>query len=329
MRAIVCTSVAIEEALRLRLAPMDIEVVDSIARVEAAAAQPGTLVLLDGFALESLPPDTVLPCPVVACCDGPLQMAIGWLGTHLWLSHVVSLAMLLQPQMATVHMRNVLASFDDEGKPRLLDRVRESLNGRRVGIIQASKRIERLEKMTEYFEGMGIGSRTIQMLRDAAEELLTNAFYDAPVAAGAVSKPISRTLDVALPDETPCDMMYGCSEDVAVVRVRDPFGALSRTRIVEVLTRCSRTDGGVEVDESMGGAGLGLWRIFSVASFVAISVVQGHHTDILVGIGKRSVGGQRPYAFHLFFRESGKRRQWRLDKEGPVEHSFATAVENS
>jgi hypothetical protein len=78
----------------------------------------------------------------------------------------------------------------------------------------------------------------------------------------------------------------------------------------------------------MGGAGLGLWRIFSVASFVAISVVRGHHTDILVGIGKqRSTGGRRPYAFHLFFRESAKRRRWRINSEGPVEQLYATEQE--
>jgi len=79
-----------------------------------------------------------------------------------------------------------------------------------------------------------------------------------------------------------------------------------------VLTRCARTDMRVEVDETMGGAGLGLWRIFSAASFVAISVIDHRHTEFLVGIGKR-VSGPRPFAFHLFFREQGRPvRRWKL-----------------
>jgi hypothetical protein len=67
----------------------------------------------------------------------------------------------------------------------------------------------------------------------------------------------------------------------------------------------------VEVDETMGGAGLGLWRIFSTASFVAISVVNDRYTEFLVGIGKRAIAGARPYAFHLFFKESKRRRFWK------------------
>lgn len=180
--------------------------------------------------------------------------------------------------------------------------------------------------MGEFFESKGVSGRTVGLLRDAAEELLTNAFYDAPVAAGVVEKPIPRTQDVSLPSESGCDMVYGCSDDLAVVRVRDPFGSLSRTRVVEVLTRCARKGMQVEVDESMGGAGLGLWRIVSVASFVAISVVNHHHTDFLVGIGKRAAAGPRPFAFHLFFKDAAKRRYWKLRDDDSSKQSFASSV---
>jgi hypothetical protein len=69
----------------------------------------------------------------------------------------------------------------------------------------------------------------------------------------------------------------------------------------------------VEVDETMGGAGLGLWRVFSAASFVAVSVVNNRHTEFLVGIGKRAPSTARPFAFHLFFKDSGRSvRRWKL-----------------
>jgi hypothetical protein len=182
-------------------------------------------------------------------------------------------------------------------------------------LTHSSKRVARLERMGEFFESKAVSPRTTQLLRDAAEELLTNAFYDAPVAAGAMKKPVSRTQDIALPDDSACDLAYGCREDLAIVRVRDPFGSLSRRRLVEVLSRCARTDMKVEVDETMGGAGLGMWRIFSGASFVGISVVKSQHTEVLVGIAKRATPGPRPFAFHLFFREDGKRRFWKLSDE--------------
>lgn len=329
VRPIVFTSTPLREALIKHLAPYDVETVTSISELEEAARDPNRVAFIDGAALEAAGDGLPFGASVVAICDGPLQSSIGWLSTHAWLSHVISAAT-LQQAMAKPQLANLMASFEEGSKPRLLDRIRDSMSGRRVALTQASRRADRIEKMSEYFDSNGIGARTVQLLRDAAEELLTNAFYDAPVAAGAVEKPISRTLDVSLPAANPCDMSYGCSDDFAIVRVRDPFGALSRTRMVEVLTRCARTDMRVDVDESMGGAGLGLWRIFTVASFVAISVVRSHHTDILVGIGKqRTTGGQRPYAFHLFFRDSEKPRHWELTSETAVERTFATSRESS
>ena len=274
-----------------------------------------TLLELDRMASESgTPLDQVVPASVVAICEAGLQASIGWLPTRPWLSHVVSRTMLDHP-LATEHLHNVTSTLGSGAQPRLLDWLGPTIAGRRVRLAQASKRVDRLERMSEFFDSRGTGSRTIQMIRDAAEELLTNAFYDAPVSAGAVQKAISRTQDVSLPDESACDMVYGCRDDLAIVRVRDPFGSLTRKRLVEVLTRCARTDMQVEVDETMGGAGLGLWRIFSVASFVAISVVANRHTEFLVGIGKRAAGA-RPFAFHLFFRDGGAVRRWKqLDAE--------------
>jgi hypothetical protein len=272
---------------------------------------------------------TVPPGPVIAICDETLQTAIGWLPSHPWLSHVMSASMLQHP-MASEHLGNVMVTLTSSGQPRLLDWLGPTVAGRRVRLAHASRRVDRLERMSMFFDSKGVGSRTVQLLRDAAEELLTNAFYDAPVAAGALKQPISRTQDVSLPDDSACDMVYGCREDLAIVRVRDPFGSLSRTRLVEVLTRCARTDMRVEVDETMGGAGLGLWRVFSAASFVAIAVVNNRHTEFLVGIGKRVSTGPRPFAFHLFFKEHGRAvRRWRLldaDSSKPTVNKSVTIV---
>jgi hypothetical protein len=251
------------------------------------------------------------PGPIIAICDEPLQTAIGWLQPHPWISHVMSSTMLEHP-LAEEHLQNVTRTLTAGGRPRLLDWVGPTLVGRRIHLTHASSRIERLEKMSEFFAANGVGSRTLQQLRDVAEELLTNAFYDAPVAAGALKRPVSRTQDISLPDDSPCELVYACREDLAIVRVRDPFGSLSRRRLVEVLSRCARTDMTVEVDETMGGAGLGMWRIFSSAAFVGISVVKNRRTEVLVGGAKRAGSGPRPFAFHLFFRDSEKRRFWRL-----------------
>jgi len=284
------------------------------ARELADAAHPRkTVVFLDRttIPLAAEVADVTALGPVIAICDEPLQTAISWLQPRPWLSHVVSAAMLEHP-LADEHLENVLRTMATANKPRLLDWLGPTITGRRIRLTHASSRGARLEKMTDFFEHNGVGARTLQQLRDAAEELLTNAFYDAPVAAGALKQPVPRTQDIALPDESACDLAYGCRDDLAIVRVRDPFGSLSRRRLVEVLSRCARSDMQVEVDETMGGAGLGMWRIFSGASFVSVLVAKNRHTEVLVGITKRAAAGPRPFAFHFFFNDSEKRRFWRL-----------------
>ena len=288
-------------------------IVSSVKEYQAVACPGKTVSFLDHttIPLVGTIADESPPGAVVAICDEPLQTAISWLQPYPWISHVMSSSMLEHP-IVEEHLDNVIRTLAAGERPRLLDWLDPTVTGRRIRLTHASSRVGRLEKMTEFFESHGVGSRTLQQLRDAAEELLTNAFYDAPVAAGALRGPVSRSQDISLPDESPCDLAYACRDDLAVVRVRDPFGSLSRRRLVEVLSRCARTDMQVEVDETMGGAGLGMWRIFSGASFVGIVVVKNRRTEVLVGIAKRAAPGPRPFAFHLFFTDIGKRRFWRL-----------------
>ena len=252
--------------------------------------------------------------PVVVLVESQLADAVGHLGTYPWLNHSISGSLLVHP-LAASHILHVLRTCLSRKKPRLLEWVGEDIGGRRIRLVNAGRRFERIERMTEYFEKSGVGERTTEHLRDVAEELLTNAFYDAPAAAGVFSRPVSREVDLVLPDDCACDLAYGAKQDFAFVRVKDVFGSLSRRRIVEVLGRCARTDMQVQVDESMGGAGLGMWRIFSVATFVGISVVKDSHTEIVVGIAKKQAGSSRPFAFHLFFRDGAKRRSWLFDKD--------------
>src|SRR5262245_33657247 len=107
-----------------------------------------------------------------------MPSVVSSLAAHSWLSHVVN-AEMLQHSVFDELLNNVLATSTAKGEPKLLDWLAD-VAGRRVLMTQASKRTERLERMTDFFESKGISSRTVHQLRDVAEELVTNAFYDAP-----------------------------------------------------------------------------------------------------------------------------------------------------
>jgi hypothetical protein len=154
--------------------------------------------------------------------------------------------------------------------------------------------------MREFFQTREIPERIVTNLVEVGEELVMNGLYDAPMEAGFFSKARSRSEDIELPVERACEISYGMDGNATFIRVRDTFGALKRGRLVDVLLRCSEE--AVNLDESRGGAGLGLWRIFAAASSINIMVLPGTLTDITVSIGaKDSRRLVRPQAVDLYF----------------------------
>ena len=213
-----------------------------------------------------------------------------------WVGHVVN-PELLQHALGRGLLTRIVEGSESKRPPNLIDWISPEISGRRVRIQHASKRTERIKRMTEYVIKHGGSDAVARQVGDVAEELLTNAFYNAPVAAGAVDQPIPRTQDVTLPEESSIDLAYAYHDGVAFVRVRDPFGSLSRARFASALTR--------------PGAPTGWKRIMALASQVAISVNANQHTEVLVAIVGDAPPGVRPFGLHLFFREAARRRQWK------------------
>jgi hypothetical protein len=138
--------------------------------------------------------------------------------------------------------------------------------------------------------------------------MILRAFYDAPFAAGAIVKEIPREIDVALPEDSACELFYGITDKLVVIRVRDPFGAILRWRLLD--------------DETLS-------RIMAGALFAAVSVVREHHTDYLIVHARGDTGALGAAAFHTFWATGSKRRQWQMTTDEsllPVVATFITAT---
>lgn len=249
------------------------------AQLASRAAQPGTIVFIDRDLLHLLAGIETL-APVVCIVDPPAQQSLSYLVGVLeadpWLSHFVSAALLTKP-FARAHLGKLVARLAVGDETGMV----EAGVGRVALLARASRRDERLERMREFFEKHGTSARLIEKITEVFEELTTNALYDAPVEAGYFPHAVPRTQDVALPADRACQITYGVEDGTLALRVRDPFGALGFRRLLAVLTRCNQV--GAALDETRGGAGLGLWRIFSLASTVAITVIPGRLTEVIVG----------------------------------------------
>jgi hypothetical protein len=268
--------------------------------------------------LEMLPKidPTAVTVPIVVIIDeskSALHDTVAVYTKFAWISHVMSTALLSSPSAAG-HLRTLFERLESGAQERQLS---ATGRGRKALLTTASRRDARFERMRAFFENHNVSPRLVTTIIDASEELIMNALYDAPYEAGYFETAISRDEDVSLPDYLACEISYGVEEGAAFVCMRDPFGSLTRFRLLEVLNRCNAIGGNVDIDPSRGGAGLGLWRVISAASTVAVHVVPGTLTELFVGFsmtdGRRGV---RPVSMNLFF-----------SRTSPAEDPFAPAEE--
>lgn len=264
---------------------------------EMKAALPRAVVLFaDLDLMDQLDPKS-LGVPTVGIIDGEtvLDRMVDSLGSLPWVMSFVAASLLGTP--AAREQINALIDHVQSASQQAM--LGEAAVGRMALLTESNRREGRFERIRAYFSKHGVGTRALQTIEDVYEELVTNALYDAPFEAGYFKAPMPRTQDVELPRARACEISYGLDGDTAFLRVRDTFGALRRERLVQVLARC-RADG-VKLDESRGGAGLGLWRVFCAASTIAITVVPGRLTDIIVGVPTKKRGPKELLTASLMF----------------------------
>ena len=323
---------AAESTVRLlrRVLPPSTVFVRNRRELFGASFTPGAVAFVDYDLLETIEGGKI-DIPIVAIMNvsahDALIETVRALGAFSWLAHVIQ-APLLSLDRAGAHLELLLKRLVSGGDPSPLGR---SAVGRSAFIARASKRSARFDRMREFFETQGLPERLVTTLMDVGEELVMNGLYDAPKDGGFHTEVHSRNEDVELPPERACEISYGIEDANAFVRLRDPFGALTRERLIQVLSRCAVGHGEVEIDPSRGGAGLGMWRIFSAASTLAVTVVPGSITDVTVSIGKNdSRRLVRPLAVDLYFADAP--RTWSLAGDEDsflVDNSFTLAIGES
>ncbi|HEY0255208.1 MAG TPA: hypothetical protein VGC41_26955, partial [Kofleriaceae bacterium] len=260
--------------------------------------------------------------PVVVITDDSATMlasSVAILRQHPWIQFSLSSSAFTSP-----HIRNQLEGFLDRVFDREPPLISETGFGRIALLANAARREERFARMREFFVNNGLSQRTIEAAIDVTEELVMNALYDAPFEAGFFSAAVPRTQLVELPRDRACEISYGLHDGELFVRLRDTFGALTRRRVIDVLSRCVASE--VSLDESRGGAGLGLWRIFSTASSIAITVKPRCLTDIMVTISTQRGRAAKPLrAISLFMTATDERATVARAPAlfGDLDHSFA------
>ena len=133
----------------------------------------------------------------------------------------------------------------------------------------------------DWMRTLSLAPRQVERITEVTYELVMNAMYDAPVdAQGRPRYAFDRQKPIQLSEVEAPAVRLGSDGLLLVVEVTDPFGLLSRSHVMRCLLRGRRaaeTAEGEVVDASHGGAGLGLFKVYSSSAAMLTEV---HHKQL-------------------------------------------------
>jgi hypothetical protein len=167
-----------------------------------------------------------------------------------------------------------------------------------------------MERLGDLVRTSLLDDRIADAATEVAYEMAMNAMYDAPVDADGHPKYAQdRQQDIALEDHEVPTLTFASDGSVLVLQIDDYFGRLKRTDVLEGIRRglgARTADSSYEIlNTRQGGAGLGLFRMFQLATSLMFDVVNGQYTRVVAVIDLNlRVRDRRtfPTSLHLFFR---------------------------
>lgn len=160
-----------------------------------------------------------------------------------------------------------------------------------------------------FVDRCGANSRTCAKIAEVVHELTMNATYDAPVDRdGEARYAHDRRAPIELEDcEVPL-VQFATDGMLVAIAVTDAFGRLTRDHVLASIQRgyeAGLSHHAQVVDSSRGGAGLGMWRVYSSAAATIVDVIPGHSTTVTavfdIDVAPREARTLPP-SLHLFDR---------------------------
>lgn len=173
----------------------------------------------------------------------------------------------------------------------------------------ATDRDDLVECISDHVGWLGAGSEARRAVSAVADELVTNAVYDAPRGADGVARyaAVDRRQKITLDPWEHVTVRWGSDGDRLAVSVTDWFGALRAEHVRAGLRRClTHVD---PIEQKAGGAGLGLYTALAYSAQLVVNVERGARTEIIAVIDLRRGHGLRRggRSLHLFVDEARTR----------------------
>jgi hypothetical protein len=243
-----------------------------------------------------------------------------WPRTKLVLHATAATEDYLQLMMSRQFLRNLIAKNDDPLDPDELIITAEKLLRRDlfglqkyllwgvepycVTIRDSHEKPGYIREVAEYARSLGCNERTIEMVETIVDEVVTNAIFNAPRTEDGSPKyaMLSRREHIQLEDNEVGELQFACDGEYIAIAQIDPFGALTQETVVSYLNRCL-VKGPQQFSDQSGGAGIGLFRVFSSLSKFVVNIDPGKKTEVISLIDLRMSMRrfrQAAKSFHIF-----------------------------
>jgi hypothetical protein len=176
---------------------------------------------------------------------------------------------------------------------------------RRLQLTESTHRGQVLDELEQFLQQLGLDPRLIGQTLTMADELVTNAFYNAPVDETGRRRysHLSRIEPVTCSPEHPIELSWACDGVTFAVGVSDRYGTLEPAQIVAQIVNALA--GQASVDLQSAGAGIGLITAFNAASQLVFNLDERRQAQCIglleIGSYKRFLAqGKSVHVFQLF-----------------------------
>lgn len=157
-----------------------------------------------------------------------------------------------------------------------------------IRLTESLRKNEYVGQVTDYASTLGCNHRTVELINSIADELVTNAIFNAPVDEFGNPKyrHHKRSEELVLSEEEAATLEFACDGDYIAISTCDPFGSLKQSTVINYLNRCL-VKGPTQISKDSGGAGLGLYKVFQSVSKFVINIDPGKQTEVMALIDLR------------------------------------------
>jgi hypothetical protein len=145
-----------------------------------------------------------------------------------------------------------------------------------------------IDRVAEAVRARGQSARVASMAMLVADELISNAVHNAPVAADGSRprKDLPRDIDIPLEGRDTVRLRWGCDARYVAIEVTDQFGSLDRDTILGALAK-------QDVRDTGGGAGMGIALAYRSCDHLVFNLAPGTRTEIIALVDVRYPPAER------------------------------------